>query len=387
MRRVLHRSTAADKWATLPSESVGFRDIEKDLQKLLFVTPDIIPGRSVGGDVPLAAISELVVIAPVDQVIRIDIVAVDALANIYVVECKMAANSDISRKVLAQVIEYGANLWEFGYPALDAEFRKQHGNVPLVELIAKGVDQLRAEGDAGPGLIDWNPKEFEDALTANLSSGRFTLLIAVDEMNPRLGRTLEYLNRRGREIRVLALELFRLQFQGHELLVPQLVGGFAARPPAPDRWDRPRFLEYAQKSGDHVATVVASLVEVLQGALVDCDARLLYGSGREASLMLRKRDARGAERTLLHVYPDPKVSVFFAKRTDLAAWYPSLDATELAAAIRPIDARAAAQMADSSDRGFVIVRVADLEARGGSGETFVESVAAAVRILCRQSAS
>lgn len=384
MRRVLHRATAADKWATLPSESVGYQDIEKELQKLLFATPDIIPGRSVGGDVPLAAISELVVTTPGQQEIRIDIVALDALANIYVVECKMAANSDISRKVLAQVLEYGANLWEFRYLEFDAEFRKQHGNVPLVELITEGVDRLRATGDAGPGLTNWNPEEFQEVLEANLSSGRFTLLIAVDEMNPRLGRTLEYLNTRGDETRVLALELFRLQFQGHELLVPQLSGGLAARPATPDRWDRPRFLEHAQKSGGHVAAVVTSLVEILQGAIADCDARLLYGSGREASLMLRRRDARGTERTLLHVYPDPKVSVFFAKRTDLAAWYPGFDVTELAAAIKPVDARAAAQMGDSSERRFVIVRLADLEARGGSGETFVNSVAAAVRVLCGQ---
>lgn len=386
MRHVLYRAAPSARWSSLPSEAIGYQDIESELQKLLFTTPDIIPGRSVGGDVPLAAISELVVTAPGQQEIRIDIVAVDALANIYIVECKMAANNDISRKVLAQVLEYGANLWERSYQQLDAEFRKQH-DMPLADLIADGVARLRAAADAGPGLSDWSPDNFQEALSANLGSGRFTLLIAVDEMNPRLGRTLEYLNTRGDGTRVLALELFRLQFQGHELLVPQLTGGLAARPATPDRWDLRRFLEHAQKSGENVGAAVHALCDILQRSIADCGGRLQFGSGREASLMFRRRDAGGTERTLLHLYPDSKVSVFFANAADLQAWYPSLNVNELATALRPLDARAAARLVDDSARGWVIVRLADFEAGGGTAPGFAESIGAAVRVLCMQSST
>ncbi len=49
----------------------------------------------------------------------IDLLAFTAGGDIAVIECKLASNQEIKRKVIGQVLEYGANLWDMRYEELD----------------------------------------------------------------------------------------------------------------------------------------------------------------------------------------------------------------------------------------------------------------------------
>jgi hypothetical protein len=56
-----------------------------------------------------------------------DLLGVDSDGNVYIVECKLASNSEIRRKVIGQVLEYAAFLWNMPYEDFDQLFSRRKG--------------------------------------------------------------------------------------------------------------------------------------------------------------------------------------------------------------------------------------------------------------------
>ena len=112
--KILFRNDPAQKWELV--EVAGYT-AETELQRLLAESPGLI------------AIDEIQeAAAPLVYAIReiglpgsgsTDILAFSARGDIVVVECKLAANVEIKRKVIAQVLEYGAYLWGMSYEDLN----------------------------------------------------------------------------------------------------------------------------------------------------------------------------------------------------------------------------------------------------------------------------
>jgi hypothetical protein len=112
---------------------------------------------------------------------------------------------------------------------------KQRTNQELADLV-----------EAAAGTQDWNAEEFRTTIQTNLSSGSFTLVIAVDEMNEELERTLRFLNTCGRPcFAFTALEMRRFQRGGIDILVPHLSGSISQPPIEGERkrWTEERFFE------------------------------------------------------------------------------------------------------------------------------------------------
>jgi len=178
---------------------------EAQLQRLLYESPELIP-TSYEEDQPAIFIRE----AGLPGSGFTDLLGVDERGNILVVETKLARNDEARRKVIGQVLEYAAYLWQMPFEEFDSLFIKRGGK-PVLELLEKGNQRIARE-------------DARSAIARNLSSGAFQLFIAVDEMNEELEKIIGYVSSRGSGLRLEVLEFALHQSGKTEILVPTRYG-------------------------------------------------------------------------------------------------------------------------------------------------------------------
>jgi hypothetical protein len=188
---------------------------ESELQSMLHRDADLIPVRA-GEGAPRVFVRESGLPGPGIT----DLLGVDSDGNIYLVECKLASNPEIRRKVLGQVLEYAAFLWNMSYEDFDQFFVRRE-NETLLALMGKKV---------GP---DWIAEEFRGQIAENLKSGIFHLIIAVDSMNDELSQVIRYLAACAPSIRLEAIEINVYKAGETEVLVPEIHGREVARESSP----------------------------------------------------------------------------------------------------------------------------------------------------------
>ncbi len=140
--KILIRNHKHEKWQMVQSAPYGAED---ELQRLLAEEPSLISVSEVREDAGtlVAAVREFPL-----NIGAIDLVGFTANGDIAVVECKLANNAEIKRKVIGQVLEYGANLWGMDYETLDEKVALRSGK-SLADLIRDSV------GDPG-----WDEESF-----------------------------------------------------------------------------------------------------------------------------------------------------------------------------------------------------------------------------------
>ncbi len=91
--------------------------METELQHLLAKSPSIIPLDDIReGISPLVfAVRELGLPGSGNT----DIIGFTPEGDIVIIECKLAANTESKRKVIGQILEYAAYLWEMKYDDLN----------------------------------------------------------------------------------------------------------------------------------------------------------------------------------------------------------------------------------------------------------------------------
>jgi len=232
--RIIMRSKSepAGGWRLVSPAAYG---VEVDLHSILADAPSLIPTDEMAGrPAPfLVAVSEFGLRGSGST----DLVLLNADGEIALVECKLATNAEIKRKVVGQILEYGAYMWGMSYEDVDAGVQRRLGT-SLAEAMRAAV--------ADP---DWNEEGFRTQLSQVLQKGAFRLIIAVDEMNEELARTVSFLNGCGRPtFSFHALSLPRYQSEDSEMLVPSLHGpGPEDTPQHPTTWDEQRFARELDK--------------------------------------------------------------------------------------------------------------------------------------------
>lgn len=173
---------------------------EADMQEMLAEQPSLIPGV---GHQALAAREFYTGVGPSD------VVVVDLDGTITLVECKLASNVEIRRKIVGQVLDYAARMWR----------------MPLTDFEARWK-----QCSAGVGVLDRLEEEAASALAPGLQDGAFRLVLAVDVINEDLRQIVEFLNAHTNDqVTVLALELRRVRHGGVDILTPRTFGGELAR--------------------------------------------------------------------------------------------------------------------------------------------------------------
>lgn len=233
--KIVSRDRESKKWRL--AESVVY-SAEEELQRILAESPSLIPMSEIRPDTnPLVvAIREFGLPGSGST----DILAFSPEGDIAVVECKLDANPEIKRKVVGQILEYGAYLWGMSYDELDEQVyarTQKH----LTELIAQVIDNE-----------NWNEEDFREIVTESLKKGDFILIIAVDEANDELKRIISFLNECGSHtFTFCALSVKRFETSHTEILVPTVYGPSLKASDRGDRrkkWNEESFFESVDRN-------------------------------------------------------------------------------------------------------------------------------------------
>ncbi len=188
------------------------------------------------------------------------------------IECKLADNPEIKRKVIGQVLEYGAALWGMSYEGLD-KIIKERIDTNLADFVRNSLEDQ-----------DWDEESFRAHIEQNLKDGDFILVIVVDEINENMTQIVRFLNACGNpNFSFAALEMRRFHSGETEILVPRVDGD--VRQPAQKQsgaryaWDKESVLADAKSK---VSPLGYSLFQELFRFIDEySQAGVGYGTGKE----------------------------------------------------------------------------------------------------------
>ena len=260
--KILIRNQKSKNWDLVESAAYG---AETELQDLLANSPSLVPVNEIREEAsPLVvAIREFGLPGSGNT----DVLSFSADGDIAIIECKLAANPESKRKVIGQILEYGAYLWGMTYEEVDQRVYRLRGK-SLADLVAESVSDL-----------GWDEENFRSGVKLALENGAFVLVIAVDEMNEELSRTIRFLNGCGNPaFSFNALEMRRFQSSDTEILVPDLHGPSGSGPkPTSGRkkWTEEQFFDVLQELPSETIEIVKNLYEWSQ-TVAD---RVWFGTG------------------------------------------------------------------------------------------------------------
>ncbi|MDR3576952.1 MAG: hypothetical protein P4L50_24065 [Anaerolineaceae bacterium] len=263
--KILMRNNKSEKWQLVRSAAYAN---ETELQALLLEQPSLISIEEAreGAGTLVAAVREF----PLD-IGSIDLVGFTANGDITVIECKLATNEEIKRKVIGQVLEYGANLWGMSYEDLDQKI-KLRSQKNLADLVREGVEDP-----------DWEEEAFRVNVENALQVGNFILIIVVDQINEDLSRIVRFINDAGRPaFSLAALEMRRFQKEHTEILVPHVFGTVSPdkRPSGGSRvrWTDERFFAtISEKLPSEVVKIIRDIYDWTKAN----SRRVWFGAGAE----------------------------------------------------------------------------------------------------------
>lgn len=188
-----------------------FKD-EKDLQQYICQNPDSVPLCDIKSDIKLLILAREFP----TRAGAIDVLGVDREGEIYIVETKLYKNPD-KRAVVAQVLDYGANLWKYGQNFDDfisrVEDRLNTGQqVSLNETLKEfyGLDEEEIE-------------DFRQSLRQHLIEGSFKFLVLMDSLHDGLKDLILFLNQNSR-FSLFAVEFEIYKHDGNEIVTTKLFG-------------------------------------------------------------------------------------------------------------------------------------------------------------------
>lgn len=187
-------------------------DKENYLQQYIYDNPDAIPVYEIDEDI------RLLVLAREFQTSSgpIDALGVDQNGNIYLIETKLYKNED-KRRVIAQVLDYGASLWSNSFDfidfltQLDRHTHKQFG----LSTTDKLQEFFGVDDDITGSLLD--------SVQRNLNSGTFKFVVLMDTLHKPLKDLIIFLNRNS-QFDIYAVELEYYRHKSFEIIIPKMFG-------------------------------------------------------------------------------------------------------------------------------------------------------------------
>jgi hypothetical protein len=178
---------------------------ERALQTLLVQSPSLLPSPGPG---------ELAVAANfrIGSTASVDLLGVGVDGRIVLVECGRQEGPG-RRPMGGAALAVGAGLWRAPYEEFDRAFAVRAG-VPLLDKVSS---------IARAGSLGWDENAFRSAVTENLSTGRFQLILAVDVVSDEVRQVVAYLNAGARPgLASVALGLRYHAEEGVEVLIPSV---------------------------------------------------------------------------------------------------------------------------------------------------------------------
>lgn len=221
----------------------GYAD-ESQLQEMIADFPELLPGVNADSFVCREFNTNS---GPVDLVV---INSKDG--GVTLVECKLARNPEVRRKIVGQIIDYAASLSKMTFDEFHSRWRARGGSdLTLVEI------------PNGPLSL---------AVTSNIEGARFTLLLAVDEINEPLKDMVVLVNNKTDEtFRVALIELARHKIGLTEILIPRTFGYEALKPQvdayeARASWTKEQYMAWLRSNEPSSLPKFENLLKKLEAA-------------------------------------------------------------------------------------------------------------------------
>jgi hypothetical protein len=198
-------------------------DDELQLQEQLKLHPDLLPLEDLGLGSPAVVVGRESSL----ESGRVDLVLLGNGGELAIVEFKTGPQNPDFRECLAQLLDYGSDLWgmtieDFDTRVVQRYFSGSHcppGTVPpgasLEHVLAAAWAQEQADDAVG----------WRERLQAQLRDGSFHYVTVAQRFTPPVLRTLQYLNTAMKSARFSAVELVRFTGGNHAAFEARFVAG------------------------------------------------------------------------------------------------------------------------------------------------------------------
>lgn len=195
---------------------------ELQLQEQLKLHPELLPLDELGLVGPAVVVGRE---SALDSG-KVDLVLLGNGGDLLLVEFKTGPQNPDFRECLAQLLDYGSDLWgmtleEFESRVAQRYFAGPHcppGDVPTGASLDEVVSKVG--GDLGDDAVDWRER-----LRKQLTDGAFHYVAVAQRFTPPVLQTLRYLNATMKAARFSAVELVRFVGAGHAAVEARFVAG------------------------------------------------------------------------------------------------------------------------------------------------------------------
>lgn len=238
---------------------------EGQLQEMMKNNPDLLPVDEFGMAGPLMVVGRETTLPSG----AVDLVAVARSGELLIVEFKTGPQNADFRAALAQLLDYGADLWQMSYEDFEATvarryFESEHCNDARVRGKPSIIEAAKATWNDSPES-EQEEIDLRQRLSEQLSSGDFHYLVVAQRFTSTIERTIEYLNAVIPGPRFYAVELVRFTadnisaFESRTVLKPSRSSG----PTPKSALDEDRFLEAIEEESYREA--LRELIQVFRG--------------------------------------------------------------------------------------------------------------------------
>ena len=194
---------------------------EKHLQEIMKGRPTLVPAEDLGYDDDLLVVGRETTLASG----AIDLLCLASSGSLVLIEFKTGPQNPDFRHALAQLIDYGSDLWQMTLTDFDQGVVQRFLASSYCDPAYKSATSLRelVEGTAW-ALDDDGWDQLQDRLKHVLEVGDFDFVVAAQRFTPAMLSSLDYLNATTRYGRYFLLQLVQLAGSDLEAYSAQMVG-------------------------------------------------------------------------------------------------------------------------------------------------------------------
>src|SRR4051794_5466832 len=183
---------------------------ERALQEVMKAQPQLIPSDDLGLDGDLLVVGRETTLASG----KIDLLCLSRTGDVVLIEFKTGPQNPDFRHALAQVIDYGSDLWRLSLEDFDRGVVQRYLHSGYCAPILEGATDLaEAISRTSWALTEDEQVALYEGLARVLDTGDFIFVVAAQRFTKAMEASLEYLNATMRYGRFYLIEMVRLEGQ------------------------------------------------------------------------------------------------------------------------------------------------------------------------------
>jgi hypothetical protein len=185
---------------------------EAELQELMKDNPDLVPIDEFDMTGPLLVVGRETSLPSG----AVDLVAIARSGELLLIEFKTGPQNTDFRSVLAQLLDYGADLWRMSYDEFESSVVSRYlaSDHCQDSRVRRKVSLVEAAHAIWPDLSQEDSLRFKERISQQLAIGSFHYLVVAQRFARPTEQTVEYLNALTQAARFYAVELVRFAADG-----------------------------------------------------------------------------------------------------------------------------------------------------------------------------